>query len=269
VTGLNAVSARPITSGDTSGETTWSPDGKIVFQKIMGQGEMNTWVMDADGSNPRQLTENAGRINAYPHVSPDGRYMLFVSERTGTAHLWRMDVNGTNPKPLTNNPNDYPWFGFDFTPDSKWIVYTRTGADGGLWKVPIAGGEPTRLNTSPVAYYPAVSPDGMMLAYYHEDSSGQKGVEVMRLNGDNSARRFDIPMGTIRWMPNGRSLLYVKNEGDVSNLWNQPVSGEPPHQITHFNSLLISQFDLSRDGKELVMSRGTANRDVVLIHDLR
>jgi len=42
-------------------------------------------------------------------------------------------------------------------------------------------------------------------------------------------------MGTIRWMRNGRSLLYVKNEGDVSNLWNQPVSGEPPHQITHFN----------------------------------
>ena len=64
-----------------------------------------------------------------------------------------------------------------------------------MWKVPIAGGEPTRLNTSPVAYYPAVSPDGMMLAYYHEDSSGQKGVEVMRLNGDNPARRFDIPYG--------------------------------------------------------------------------
>ena len=133
MTGLNAVSARPITSGGTSGETTWSPDGKIVFQKIMGQGEMNTWVMDADGSNPRQLTENAGRINAYPHVSPDGRYMLFVSERTGTAHLWRMDINGTNPKQLTNHPNDYPWFGFDFTPDSKWIVYKeleRTGDCG-------------------------------------------------------------------------------------------------------------------------------------------
>ena len=43
----------------------------------------------------------------------------------------------------------------------------------------------------------------------------------------------------------------------------------PPKQLTHFNSLLISQFDLSHNGKELVMSRGTANRDVVLIRDVR
>lgn len=178
-------------------------------------------------------------------------------------------MNGSDPKQLTDSPNDYAWFGFDFTPDSKWIVYTRTGADGGLWKISIEGGEPSRLSTSLVAYYPAFSPDGKMLAYYWEDSSGRKGVEATRLDGHYPAKRFDIPMGTIRWMPNGRSLLYVKNEGDVSNLWSQPISGELPSQITHFNSLLISQFDLSRDGKRLVMTRGTANRDVVLIHDSR
>jgi Tol biopolymer transport system component len=105
----NAESARPVTSGDTSGETTWSPDGKIVFQKIMGQGEMNIWVMVSDGSNARQLTAIAGRINVLPRVSPDGRYIVFVSERTGTAHLWRMDMNGGNPHQLTNNPDDYSW----------------------------------------------------------------------------------------------------------------------------------------------------------------
>jgi Tol biopolymer transport system component/DNA-binding winged helix-turn-helix (wHTH) protein len=262
-------SARPVNSGGTSGETTWTPDGKIVFQKIMGQGEMNIWTMESDGSKARQLTANAGRINVLPRVSPDGRYIVFASERTGTAHVWRMDINGNNPKQLTNSSEDYAWFGLDFTPDSKWIVYTRTGADGGLWKAPIEGGEPSRLSTSLVAYYPAASPDGKMLAYYYEDASGRKGVEVMQLDSDKPAKRFDIPMGTIRWMPNDRSLLYVKNEGNVSNLWSQPISGEPPNQITHFNSLLISQFDLSRDGRELVMSRGTANRDVVLIHDLR
>ena len=44
-------------------------------------------------------------------------------------------------------------------------------------------------------------------------------------------------------------------KGGVSNLWSQPISGERPKQITHFNSLLILDFDLSRDGKELVMTR--------------
>jgi Tol biopolymer transport system component/DNA-binding winged helix-turn-helix (wHTH) protein len=264
----NTASAKPITSGGNSGEEMWTPNGKIVFQKIMGQGEMNIWVMESDGSNARQLTADAGRINIFPRASPDGRYIVFISERSGTAHLWRMDLEGNNPKQLTNSSEDYLWFGFDFTPESKWILYTKTGADGGLWKVSIEGGEPTRLKTSEVAYYPAVSPDGKMLAYYYEDSGGN-GVEVMWLDGNTLPKRFDIAMGSIRWTPDSRSLLYVKNEGGVSNLWSQPLSGEPPRQVTHFNSLLISNFDLSLDGKQLVMSRGTANRDVVLIRDLR
>jgi hypothetical protein len=42
-----------------------------------------------------------------------------------------------------------------------------------------------------------------------------------------------------------------------------------PTQITHFNSEEIDSFDLSQDGKRIVMSRGTIRQDVVLIRDLR
>jgi len=266
----NPASAKPLTSGGNAGEVTWTPNGKIVFQKIMGRGEMNIWVMESDGSNATQLTANAGRANILPRSSPDGRYIVFISERSGTAHLWRMDIDGSNPKQLTSSSEDYLWFGFDCTPDSRWVVYTRIGAGGGFWKVSMQGGQPVRLDTSGAAYYPAISPDGKMLAYHYERSSaGGDGVEVISLDGKTPIKRFDIAMGTIRWTPDGRSLLYIKNVGGVSNLWSQLISGEPPKQITDFNNLLISQFDLSRDGKELVMSRGTANRDVVLIRDVR
>jgi Tol biopolymer transport system component/DNA-binding winged helix-turn-helix (wHTH) protein len=262
-------SAKPINAGGNSGETTWSPDGKIVFQKIIGRGEMNIWVISSDGSQEEQMTANEGRINVLPHVSPDNRFIVFVSERTGSAHVWRMDIDGSNPKQLTDDSDDYPWFGLAFTPDSKSVVYTRTGANDGLWEVSVEGGKPTRLNTSHPAYYPAVSPDGRMLAYYCECSPGKAGVEVVPLDGAYPMKRFKIANGTIRWTPDSRSLVFIKNESGVSNLWNQPISGEAPRPITHFNNLLISQFDLSRDGKELVMSRGTANRDVVLVRDLR
>jgi eukaryotic-like serine/threonine-protein kinase len=265
----SAAVAKPVTSAGNSGEATWTPDGKIVFQKLAGHGEMNIWVMESDGSNARQLTANAGRINILPRVSQDGRYIVFVSERSGTAHVWRMDTDGNNPKQLTSSPEDFSWFGFDCTPDGKWVVYTRIGANAGLWKVPMDGGEPVRLNRTQIAYYPAVSPDGTILAYYYEDSSRGNGVEVMSLEGNSPVKRFDIAMGTIRWTPDSRSLLYVKTEGGISNLMSQPISGDRPKQITQFNSLLINDFDLSRDGKELVMSRGTANRDVVLIRDVR
>ena len=73
----------------------------------------------------------------------------------------------------------------------------------------------------------------------------------------------------MRWDANGRSLLYTKNEDGVENIWSQPIAGGPPKQLTHFNNLVIWGFDLSRDGKRLVMDRGIDNRDVVLIRDVR
>ena len=38
------------------------------------------------------------------------------------------------------------------------------------------------------------------------------------------------------WAADGRSLLYTKNEGGVDNIWNQPIFGGTPKQVTHFNS---------------------------------
>lgn len=265
-------SARPITSGGSSGREAWAPGGRLVFDKRGGQGETNIWVMERDGSNAKQLTVSAGRINQAPRVTPDGRYIVFVSERTGTAHLWRMDIDGNNPKQLTNSPHDLLWFGSpDCTPDGKWVIYMKTGREAGVWKVPIEGGDPVRANNTPHALYFAASPDGKMIAndYETEAEAGGIGVEITALDGNTPAKRLDIPIGPIRWSPDSRSILYIKNGGGVSNIWSQPISGGPPKQITHFNSALIRSFDLSRDGKQLVMNRGTANRDVVLIHDVR
>jgi hypothetical protein len=64
-------------------------------------------------------------------------------------------------------------------------------------------------------------------------------------------------------------MLYIKNDGRVSNIWSQSLSGGAPKQITHFTSDLMRSFDISHDGKQLVMNRGTENRDVVLIRDVR
>jgi Tol biopolymer transport system component len=262
--------AQPITTGGGSDHEVWTPDGKVVFDKLGEQGNMNIWVMEGDGSKAKQLTTNAGRVNKGGRVSPDGRYIVFVSDRTGSAHIWRMDIDGNNLKQLTNSPLDVLWLGSpDCTPDGKWVVYTKSGADKGIWKVPLEGGDPVRLNDTDSAVYPAVSPDGKMLANTYVDQSGKVGVELTFLDGSAPAKRLDIASSrTLRWAPDSRSILYVKNENGVSNVWSQPSSGEAGKQITRFNSEMIRSFDLSRDGKQLIMSRGTANRDVVLIRDV-
>ncbi len=263
-------SVKPITSGGNSARETWSPDGRVVYDRRGGRGETNIWVMEPDGSNARQLTVSAGLINQAPRVSLDGRYIVFLSDRSGYLQIWRMDIDGNNPKPLTNTALDILWSSsLDCTPDGKWVLFPKSEPEWGIWKVPIEGGEAVRLNTTPSAFYPAVSPDGRTLAYSYQDLSGKNVVEVVPLEGSAPAKQFDIATSTIRWMPDGRAFLYIRNKRGVSNIWSQPISGELPRQITHFNDEVIRSFDLSREGKRLVMNRGSANRDVVLIRDVR
>jgi Tol biopolymer transport system component len=261
--------ARPITSGGGSARASWTPDGRIVYDERGGNGGTNISLMDPDGSRARQLTANLALWNRAPRVSADGRYIAFISE-TSSPHLWRMDIDGNDIKQLTNSPRDLLQVGSpDLTPDGKWVFYAKWGPEWGIWKIPIEGGDPVRVNDTPYAAFPAVSPDGKMLAYTYPDKSQRGEVALMSLEGNAPEKHFDIATEILRWALDGRSLLYVRTEGGVSNIWSQPISGGPPKQITHFKSLLLRSFDLSRDGKQLVMNRGTATRDVVLIRDLR
>jgi eukaryotic-like serine/threonine-protein kinase len=259
-------SAKPITSHGSLSYPTWSPDGRIVYSSDDG----NIWLMGSDGSNPKQLTSNAGG-NFLPRVSPDGHYIVFPSDRAGRFQIWRMDSDGNNPKQLTDSPlgGSFP----DCSPDGKWVVYIKFGPEKGVWKVPMEGGNPVRLNDAEAGYL-TISPDGKMIAYSYEDPSANppQGVAIMAFEGGLATKHFDISSSILtwfRWGTDGRSLLYTKNEGGVDNIWSQPIAGGTPKQITHFNSELISSFDLSRDGKRLVMSRGTIKQDVLVIRDLR
>jgi Tol biopolymer transport system component len=181
-----------------------------------------------------------------------------------------MDFDGNNARQLTNSPRDLLQVGTpDLTPDGKWVVYSKWGPEWGVWKVPVEGGDPVRLNNTPYAAFPAVSPNGKMLAYSYLDKSRTSGVAITSLEGAAPEKRFDIATEALRWAPDGQSLLYVNTDGGVSNLWSQKIYGGSPRQITHFNSELIESFDVSRDGKWIVMNRGRKDRDVVLIRDVK
>jgi Tol biopolymer transport system component len=261
-------SAKPITSDGQTFSPTWSPDGKIVFLKYVGSS-MNIWAMDSDGRNARQLTDDTGSMKFFPRVSPDGRYIAFISDRSGSLRIWRVDIDGANPKQLTNSLVEY-YSMPDFSPDGKWIVYTQSGAKKGVWKVPIEGGDPVRLNEAE-AMTAAVSPDGRWIAYSYLDATltPKIGIAIIPFEGGQPTKRFDI-LALFRWAADSRSLLYTKNENGESDIWRQPIAGGTPQQITHFNNNdIIGSFDVSRDGKRLVMDSGRRSSDVVLIRDLK
>jgi Tol biopolymer transport system component len=256
----DANSFRPVTTGGLSAWGTWAPDGKLVYENYAGGN--STWVVKTDGSTKQLTPPSEYRVSCL-RVSPNGRYILFASWQTGSPHLWRMDVDGNNPRQLTNSA--YDPFLADYTPDSEWLVYTKWGAEKGIWKVPIDGGEPIRLNDVG-ASFPVVSPDGKMIASWDDSDN----VAIMPFSGGPPIKKIVIPRSlALRWTPDSRALLYASTEAGVSNIWSQPIAGGKPKQITRFNNDQINNFDLSRDGSRIVLDRFQSNSDVVLIRDLR
>jgi Tol biopolymer transport system component len=265
--------AKSITSGGHSGGPTWTPEGDIIyFNYPRGSEDSNLWLTGTQGTSPQQLTARTKGANVAPRVcvSTKNRYIVFSSNQSGSFQVWRMDIDGNNTKQLTSSAlqDSTP----DCSPDGKWVIYGSGGQAKGIWKVSIEGGSPVRLNDTD-AHGPVVSPDGKWIAYMYSDRTvtPKQGVAIMPFDGGPTVKRLDISTRwrTLRWSRDGHALLYAKSEGEHSNIWNQPIAGGTPREVTHFNDEFIFIFDLSGDGKRLVMDRGSSKGDVVLIRNVR
>src|SRR5205085_2748534 len=244
----------------------WLPDGSgLVITAIEGERRNEEiWIMNADGTEDRQLTSNAV-VNLLPRVSPDGRYIVFMSNRTGSKTIiWRMDLDGNNPKQLTNGTNGWNPL---CTNDSQSVIFTSdVGGKPSLWKVSIDGGSPIKL-TDYYAIGMDISPKNGMIAYRFIDEQAKPQrfrTAVISSAGGPPAAVFDFLefFGTIgpgffsqeiRWTIDGRALTYVDTKDGVSNIWAQPLDGSPPKQFTNFKSDMIFSYDWSRDGKKLAL----------------
>jgi tricorn protease len=144
-----------------------------------------------------------------------------------------------------------------------------------LWKVSIEGGEAVKLTNVPgYPDAPAVSPDGKLIAFRWGTSGGRKLPEIgiIPFEGGEIVKAFSASIGSsqgygkiaLQWTSDGQAINYVAHRPGPSNIWRQPIDGRPPFQVTNFRDGRIFNFAYSPDGKQLALSRGTFNRDVVL-----
>ena len=265
--------ARQLTVGKFDGlkGVAWTLDGKILCVLKTGD-ESNVWLMNRDGTERKQLTADSA-VKWLPQMSPDGRYIVFASIHGESTNIWRMDADGSNQKQLTRNA--FGDLGPQFTPDGQWVIFwswTESGS-GRIKKVSIEGGDPVQL-TDYWAVFPTISPDGKLIAAGYLDEQQIPHLAIIPSLGGQPTKILPLPSSVVPdvgfgWTPDSSTLVYVQKRSGVSNIWSQPINGDPPKQLTNFKSDLIFRFALSADGSNLVLARGTQTRDVVLIRDFR
>jgi Tol biopolymer transport system component len=120
----------------------FSPDGRrIAFTSDRAGGD-NIWIMNADGSDKRQLTKEDFRLLNQPSWSPDGQYIVakkhFTTARSlGTGEVWLYHVSGGSGVKLVKRANEKVQKELGepvYAPDGKSVFFTRNITPGNTFE---------------------------------------------------------------------------------------------------------------------------------------
>ena len=274
----------------------WSPDGSAVVFESTRDGDPEVFVMNADGSELRQLTFN-NVVDGSPVFSPDGSQIAFVSDRDGNLEVYLMEADGGNPHNVSNHPgtDGHP----KFSADGHFLVFNSnrvsdpaTFADGymshehnhEIFRLELSTGSLERLTDFPGwDTYPSLSPDGQWLLWRRSiDGLGRfadkKNSEIFVKNlatGEeiNVSQHPDFD-GWPAWSPDGAQIAFSSNRaGAVRETWDLYVmsaDGSNPIRLTFEGSegRYFTKPAFSPDGGRLLATRTVADTVETFVLDI-
>ena len=224
----------------------FSPDGRrIAFTSDRGGGD-NIWVMNVDGADKKQVTNEEFRLLFQPGWSPDGQYIVakkhFTTGRSlGTGEVWLYHASGGGGQALVKRVSEQHQKELGepvFAPDGKTIYYTRNVSAGPIFEyaqdsnaalftieaLTLATGEVSTVVSAPGgAVRPTPSPDGRLLAFIRRERAGSAlfvrdlatGRETRLVGGlDRDMQETWAVTGVypnMAWTPDNRSILFWGN----------------------------------------------------------
>jgi tricorn protease len=198
-----------------------SPDGKTFLFGVRGElwSIPTTKIKGPNADDATQLTDWEG-TDSGPQWTPDGKAFFFLSDREGAMRLYRMDWATKKPTAITRSANDV--LEMRLAPDKKRISFWMTGPQGGLYTVPVEGGEP-KLVMGVKGNYDADydwSPDMRFVAYadtlvgsgfYYWEQTNNIFVLDTQTGKKTNVTQLSAQHNRPRWTPDGKYLLFSSN----------------------------------------------------------
>jgi Tol biopolymer transport system component len=173
----------------------WTPDGSRIVYSSAG----SIWIINADGSDPRQLTSGDTRDNQ-PAVSPDGTTIAYQSTGRRGANIYLMSIDGQQQRPLreTSEREAAPaWF-----PDGQLAYLGQQGSRRNQIQVVMlvnlnSAEAPIQVTPSRISVQGyAISADGNTLAFTVQEQENRRPVRklfVMPLTGAGAGIPVEVP----------------------------------------------------------------------------
>lgn len=257
---------------------------KIVyetFRKTNGKENWELYLINADGSNPVNLTNTPDSDEMYPHASPDGTKICCVADEMvrgrKVRNVYCMNVDGTGRVKVADNARQPCW-----SPDSKTIAYLpaefkpytiKDYATKGLVFYDV---ETRKHREHPNKdlhhlYNISWSPDGKwFLATVHGGMNFRHAILAFKVDGTRiyDLTKFGVTGCRPEFNSNGKRMTWGLTDWDLCAAHIDFASGEP--QVTNVRCVVkcekeyeIYHTDFSPRGRYLAFSYGLKATEMV------
>jgi Tol biopolymer transport system component/tRNA A-37 threonylcarbamoyl transferase component Bud32 len=191
-----------------SGTPRWSPDGKQIAFDFRPGEDSEIYVISAQGGVPRRMTHEESD-DVVPSWSRDGKWIYFTSDRSGEYQIWKMPAEGGQAVQVTRGRG----FGAFESLDGNSLYYAQWDEDG-IWKVPVGGGEETRILERRVNCFSwGLAEEGIyFLTSIPIPGGGEWSIELLELETGEVTRIFDQQSSyiyqSLAVSPDGQWILY-------------------------------------------------------------
>jgi Tol biopolymer transport system component len=255
----------PISLTTSTGSSPRLGPNYLLYVSSTGTNE-SIWKLTDEASTELWRGEGA-RVFGGPAISPNGRYAAFSVRQNGKSLLYVMQADGTNARIVADSldlQGSPAW-----TPDGQSVTsaVNERGVPH-LFRVPISGGSSAAF-VRDYSVDPAWSPDGRFVVYSGPDIGTTFSVKAVTAE----AAAHPLPSLTLTrgarhvvFLPGGRTLVLLRGNIQHKNLWLVDLETGMERQVSNLpGDFDIRDFDISPDGREVVLERVQERSDVVML----
>ena len=237
----------------------------LLYVSATGTSE-SIWKL-ANGAGTELWSGVGAQVVGSPAIAFDGRNIAFSVRQNGKTLLYVMQADGTNARMVADSldlQGAPAW-----APDGQSI--TSAAVEHGvphLVRIPVDG-RPPEAFVQEYSVDPVWAPDGKFVVYSGPDIGTKFSVKAVSAEAvPRALPGFTLTRGArhLAFLPGGRALVVSRGEIRHKNLWLIDLKTGAERQLTNLSTGFdIRDFDISPDGREVVLERVQEASDVVLL----